>query len=679
MGYEYSALFLGNLDPTFPATDDPVAQGDDHIRKLKDVLQETFPGFTRAIDTYLIPYSDTDPRTAGELFEQLLSDVAILTAEVMPAGTTLKAANNLSDVADAATALANLGGMAIALGLLKSNNLSDVADPAAALANLGGLSTATGLVKALNLSDVADATTALNNLGGASAVAVAAIAGDVATIQATMALDTAVLKIAQNLADLSSVPAARGNLDVYSTSETLAQINAAVIAAVGALANNRYVYADSAVSLNQNDNLLADVSGGGFTVNPMASPTPGAYHDIKPFTGSDFSTNNLTVATTDGELIMGAPSPYVIDKDGVYYLVYTGASFGWEVVNTSYSNPWMQIPNAAPTTPPSVTNGILAFGDNTTANGQKAIAIGNATHANGDYSVVVGYNMSTTGTDVVLVGDGNNTSGSYLICVGSGNYSDNGYSVNIGRSNNMYGTFATTIGYSNTNYSDAVVVGRGNTVSGVSAAYGKNNTILVRGASFGANYLGQADDVAVGMGNYVTAVAGIVIGTGAQTNHAHTTVLGFNTESLNPNSMGHHVQADNDNTWAYRDTVSLTIITSDATQTKMKAFNVAKVKQGVACVATLMIAAKQIGGSAGTVGDSAAWHINLATKVVSGTRSFIGTPTGTGVSTMCDAGAALWDVTLTAIADGIEIKVTGEVNKDISWIAQTVQMHHLYI
>jgi hypothetical protein len=70
-----------------------------------------------------------------------------------PGAGDLSSANNLSDVASAATALANLGGMA------KSANLSDVASAATALANLGGLA------KSANLSDVANAATARGNLG----------------------------------------------------------------------------------------------------------------------------------------------------------------------------------------------------------------------------------------------------------------------------------------------------------------------------------------------------------------------------------------------------------------------------------------------------------------------------------------------------------------------------------
>ena len=142
-----------------------------------------------------------------------------------PAGTgggDLLAANNLSDVANTATALANLGGLAdvgvadltatgtpssatflrgdntwadpVASALIAASNLSDVANAATALANLGGLSsvgvgdlTATGtpsastylrgdntwttpplgdLISTNNLSDIDSAATAWTNLGG---------------------------------------------------------------------------------------------------------------------------------------------------------------------------------------------------------------------------------------------------------------------------------------------------------------------------------------------------------------------------------------------------------------------------------------------------------------------------------------------------------------------------------
>jgi hypothetical protein len=76
---------------------------------------------------------------------------------------SLQASNNLSDVANAATARANLG-IDTANFLAAANNLSDVANAATARANLG-IDTADFLQSANNLSDLTNAATARANLG----------------------------------------------------------------------------------------------------------------------------------------------------------------------------------------------------------------------------------------------------------------------------------------------------------------------------------------------------------------------------------------------------------------------------------------------------------------------------------------------------------------------------------
>lgn len=43
------ATFPSQLDPTLPASTDPRSEGDNHLRLLKSVLQNTFPNLTRAV------------------------------------------------------------------------------------------------------------------------------------------------------------------------------------------------------------------------------------------------------------------------------------------------------------------------------------------------------------------------------------------------------------------------------------------------------------------------------------------------------------------------------------------------------------------------------------------------------------------------------------------------------
>lgn len=88
MGLETAANFLADLEETFPTSSDFVKEGDNHFRKLKEVLKNTFPGFIRAIDSDLIPMSDTDTRTLFEVLTYLLSETSRSVYE--EAGTSIE-------------------------------------------------------------------------------------------------------------------------------------------------------------------------------------------------------------------------------------------------------------------------------------------------------------------------------------------------------------------------------------------------------------------------------------------------------------------------------------------------------------------------------------------------------------------------------------------------------------
>lgn len=109
----------------------------------------------------------------------------------------LRSASNLGDVANAATARANLG-INLSDFLAASNNLNDLANTTTARANLGVPSTSEAFLVSNNLSEVADAGAARLNLG----------------------IDTSdFLAVANDLSDIADPATARSNLGVVGASD----------------------------------------------------------------------------------------------------------------------------------------------------------------------------------------------------------------------------------------------------------------------------------------------------------------------------------------------------------------------------------------------------------------------------------------------------------------------------
>ena len=169
--------------------------------------------------------------------------------------------------------------------LINTNNLSDVSSAATALTNLGVTSTAAEL----NLLDAITRGSILyGNASGATARLAKGAAGTVLTSDGT---------------DISwAAPAASGVTYVTKTANYTTQ---------------------------DLEGVLANTSGGAFTVTLPASPSAGA-QVIVADSGDAFGTNNLTVAR-NGETIDGTAANLVLDITGVsVQFVYNGST--WNII-----------------------------------------------------------------------------------------------------------------------------------------------------------------------------------------------------------------------------------------------------------------------------------------------------------------------------------------------------------
>lgn len=103
----------------------------------------------------------------------------------------------------------------------------------------------------------------------------------------------------------------------------------------------RYIYATSNITAENYDGILANTSGGAFTVTLPANPTMG--YTVVVSDAGDFSANILTVAR-NGETIEGDAEDMNLDIPGVSVtFVYTGSD--WQIftqagaMTTNYNEP----------------------------------------------------------------------------------------------------------------------------------------------------------------------------------------------------------------------------------------------------------------------------------------------------------------------------------------------------
>ena len=232
--------------------------------------------------------NDGNALVAGALYYNTTADVmkvyegSVWVAAYASLSGALLAANNLSDLTNATTARTNLG--------------------LATVASTGGYSDLTGKP----------------TLGTAAATAVADYATAAQGALADSALQDITGESIENLSDVASMTPSEGQALVYGSGVWAAADMAGGIAYTRHTAN---------VTMAANEGVIADTSGGAFTVTLPASPAVGDTVVIAD--GADWATTNLTVGR-NGSTIEGDAANMTMDIGGVaVQFTYDGTT--WQI------------------------------------------------------------------------------------------------------------------------------------------------------------------------------------------------------------------------------------------------------------------------------------------------------------------------------------------------------------
>ncbi|MFA5344541.1 MAG: hypothetical protein WC381_11360 [Kiritimatiellia bacterium] len=91
-----------------------------------------------------------------------------------------------------------------------------------------------------------------------------------------------------------------------------------------------WIYKDAAYTAADGEGILADTSGGAWSLTLPAGPSAGDKVGVSDYAGA-FDTDNLTILR-NGSLIHGEAEDLVVDlKDASFLLIYTGAVTGWKL------------------------------------------------------------------------------------------------------------------------------------------------------------------------------------------------------------------------------------------------------------------------------------------------------------------------------------------------------------
>lgn len=238
---------------------------------------------------------------------------------------------------------------------------------------------------------------------------------------------------------------------------------------------------------------------------------------------------------------------------------------------------------------------------------------------------------------------------------------------------NYSGVFSGT-GNSVTDADYAVIAGGSSqTASGNNSGVTHGSGCIASGTwalAGGLNATASGANVSVALGRSVTAS-----GTSA-------TALGYEAQALNTESMatGRGSKTNSNGQWAHSSGYFAAI--GDAQVTRMVVRRQStdattgsstpnyQPPDGATVSYRFLVAARQTGGAAGTVGDSARWTVEGLIRRAGTTVTQVGTATVT--KTHNDTGAAAWTVSVLPGTGTFVLRCTGEASKNIDWVAELV-------
>ncbi|MGD8374065.1 MAG: hypothetical protein PVI21_04370 [Candidatus Woesebacteria bacterium] len=253
------------------------------------------------------------------------------------------------------------------------------------------------------------------------------------------------------------------------------------------------------------------------------------------------------------------------------------------------------------------------------------------------------------------------------------------YATAVGQSASASGNYATAVGRSASAGSYATAVGQSASASGTVATAVGRSASASGSSSIAVGYAASASDSATAVGRSATASAdyATALGNSASASGDSSTALGSYAKA---DRYGQHATSNGHFTTAgdARHVVDvLRITTTDATGTELSADGATSGYITIAATRTMACTIRVAAHRTDVSGTAAAWApIHAAiTRDATGNCRLLGTPTGTGTTTMCDAGATTWTVAVTADSTNnrLAITVTGEAAKTIRWVA-TVEM-----